>query len=159
MLSADPVVFTTLHFEDRTDNWRVVALGPGGKLRTTIDARPKDFTHCTDAGESGESIKNCPGTVVGKGVVCLGGNDRGGAYDLGTGKLVWGVKSGDRTFHPLRAERGASALVYEAASLNRPGGIIRFGPGGAPAGDECPATMQRLRRARRVGHVRNRPRP
>ncbi|MFD3654605.1 PQQ-binding-like beta-propeller repeat protein [Streptomyces sp. NPDC058620] len=130
MLSVDPVVFTTLHNEERTDNWRVVALGPGGKLRTTIDARPKGFTYCADTGESDNNLQNCKGTAVDKGAVYLGGTDRVGGYDLGTGEFVWGVKSQDSTLHPLRADGGAFALVYEAATWNRPGGIIRLGPGG-----------------------------
>ncbi|GGT22951.1 hypothetical protein GCM10010222_76070 [Streptomyces tanashiensis] len=131
VLSVDPVVFTTLHATRRTDDWRVVALGPGGKLRTTIDPRAKGFKYCADAGDSGEGIQNCDGTLVGPNTVYLGGTDRVGAYDLGTGKLVWGVKSSDSTLHPLRAEAGSAALVYEAASAGRPGGIIRLGPGGA----------------------------
>jgi outer membrane protein assembly factor BamB len=131
VLSVRPVVVTTFHAEERTDNWRVVALGPDGKLRTSVDARPKGFKYCADTGDSGENIQNCKGTVVTEDTVFLGGTDRVGAYDLGTGSLVWGVKSGDTTLHPLSAEGGSSALVYEAASPNRPGGIVRFGPGGA----------------------------
>ncbi|MFC4982088.1 PQQ-binding-like beta-propeller repeat protein [Streptomyces atroolivaceus] len=130
VLSVAPVVFTTLHAEERTDNWRIVALGPGGKVRTTIDARQKGFKYCADMGDAGEGIQNCDGTAVGKDTVHLGGTDQVGAYDLTTGKFVWGVKSDDSTLHPLYAEGGTYALVYEAASLRRPGGIIRFGPGG-----------------------------
>ncbi len=130
VLSVAPVVFTTLHAEERTDNWRIVALGPGGKVRTTIDARQKGFKYCADMGDAGEGIQNCDGTAVGKDTVHLGGTDQVGAYDLTTGKFVWGVKSDDSTLHPLYAEGGTYALVYEAASLHRPGGIIRFGPGG-----------------------------
>ncbi|WP_405860290.1 PQQ-binding-like beta-propeller repeat protein [Streptomyces sp. NBC_00090] len=131
MLSVAPVVFTTYRAVESTENWRVVALGPGGKLRTTIDARPKGFKYCADAGDSGGNMQHCKGTAVGKDTVYLGGTDRVGGYDLTTGKLVWGVKSGDSTLYPLRAEGGAFALVYEAASSKRPGGVIRFGPGGA----------------------------
>ncbi|MEW2177809.1 PQQ-binding-like beta-propeller repeat protein [Streptomyces sp. NPDC005406] len=130
VLSVAPVVFTTLHNEERTDNWRIVALGPGGALRTTVDPRSKGFTHCADAGESGENIQNCKGTLVGRNTVFLGGTNQAGAYDLGTGKLAWGVKSEDSTLNPLQAESGSSALVYEAATPSRPGRIIRFGPGG-----------------------------
>ncbi|WP_024756608.1 PQQ-binding-like beta-propeller repeat protein [Streptomyces exfoliatus] len=131
MLSVDPVVFTTYHHEKLTDDWRVVALKPGGKLRITIDARPKGFTYCAGAGDSGGNMQLCPGTAVGKDIVFLGGIDRVGGYSLDTGKLVWGVKSSDSTLHPLRADGGPYALVYEAASADRPGGIIRFGPGSA----------------------------
>ncbi|MFI6422040.1 PQQ-binding-like beta-propeller repeat protein [Streptomyces sp. NPDC050842] len=131
MLSVEPVVFTTYHHEKRTENWRVVALKPGGKLRVTIDARPKGFTYCADAGDSGGNMQQCPGTAVGKDIVFLGGTDRVGGYSLDTGKLVWGVKSSDTTLHPLRTDGGLFALVYEAPSADRPGGILRFGPGSA----------------------------
>lgn len=132
VLSVEPVVLTTLHAERRTDDWRVVSLGPGGKLRRTIDARPKGFKYCADSGDAGQGIQNCPGAVVGNGLVALGGTDRAGAYDLGTGKLVWGVKSGNgHTLHPLRMETGKAALVYEAASPRNPGRILRIGPGSA----------------------------
>ncbi|MER6114780.1 PQQ-binding-like beta-propeller repeat protein [Streptomyces sp. NPDC001743] len=132
VLSVEPVVLTTLNAERRTDDWRVVSLGPGGKLRRTIDARPKGFKYCGDSGDAGQGIQNCQGAVVGGGLVALGGTDRVGAYDLGTGKLVWGVKSENgHTLHPLRTVTGRAALVYEAATLRNPGRIIRIGPGSA----------------------------
>ncbi|MGW6391083.1 outer membrane protein assembly factor BamB family protein [Streptomyces sp. NPDC055103] len=130
MLSVDPVVFTVHHHKDITGNWRVVALKPDGKPRVTIDARPKGFTYCADAGDSGGNMQRCAGTAVGNDIVFLGGTDRVGGYSLDTGKLVWGVKSSDSTLHPLRSDGGPFALVYEAASAERPGGVIRFGPGG-----------------------------
>ncbi|KOX24455.1 MULTISPECIES: PQQ-binding-like beta-propeller repeat protein [unclassified Streptomyces] len=137
VISTYPAVLTTFHAEEYTENWRVVSLGPGGRPRTTIDARKKGFAYCGDAGDAGEGVQNCPGTLVGGQAVYLGGTDRVGAYDLGTGKLLWGVKSGDGgTLHPLRAEGGARALVYEAPGTERPGGITRFGPGGVDTKQE-----------------------
>jgi len=130
VLSVAPVVFTSLDAEDIIGNWRIVALGAGGKLRTTIDARPKGFAYCGGSGDSGQGIQNCPGMVVGRNAVHVGGTGQVGGYDLGTGKLVWGVKSEGSTLHPLREETGTSALVYEASGPGREGGIIRFGPGG-----------------------------
>ncbi|RLV68969.1 Secreted protein [Streptomyces sp. CBMAI 2042] len=81
LISVDPVVFTTVNAEDTTSDWPVVALGPKGKLRTS----------------------------------------------------VWGIKSDDplRTLHPLRAEKGRAALVYESASPDGPGRTFVMGPGGA----------------------------
>ncbi|MFF8435419.1 outer membrane protein assembly factor BamB family protein [Streptomyces bacillaris] len=131
VLSVDPVVYTSLDAQDIIGNWRIVSLGPGGKLRTTIDARPKGFEKCGDRGDAGEGIQNCPGMVVGEKAVHVGGTKQVGAYDLGTGKLVWGVKSEATTLHPLRAESGTSALVYESGMSSGESGIIRFGPGGA----------------------------
>ncbi|MFD4029857.1 PQQ-binding-like beta-propeller repeat protein [Streptomyces sp. NPDC058637] len=136
VLSVDPVVLTVLHAEERTDNWRIVALGPGGKVRTTIDPRPKGFTYCADTGEPGENIQNCPGTAVGKDAVHLGGTNQVGAYDLDTGKLAWGVKSEGSTLFPLHAESGSTGLVYEAPTPSRPGRIIRFGPGGVDTDEQ-----------------------
>jgi outer membrane protein assembly factor BamB len=131
VLSVDPVVLTTVHHEQPTDNWRVVSLGPGGKLRTTIDARPKGFKFCAGRDSSDTHLQTCTGTAVGRNTVFLGGTDRAGGYDLGTGKLVWGVKSADSSLYPLRAADGTSAFVYEAASTTRPGGVLRIGPGRA----------------------------
>ncbi|MGW7228374.1 hypothetical protein [Streptomyces cyaneofuscatus] len=122
LISVDPVVFTTVNTEDTTSDWRVVALGPKGRLRTTIDPREKGFEHCAGSG-SGDEIQPCRGTAAGPDHVVLGGTDRVGVYDLGTGKFVWGIKSDDplRTLHPLRAEKGRAALVYESASPDGPG--------------------------------------
>lgn len=132
VLSVEPVVLTTLHAERRQDDWRVVALGPDGKTGRTIDARPKGFAYCGDSGDAGQGIQNCPGAVVGNGLVALGGTDRVGAYDLTDGKFVWGVKSdAGRRLHPLRPEAGRAVLVYEGASMSKPGRILRIGPGGA----------------------------
>lgn len=132
VLSVEPVVLTTLHAERRQDDWRVVALGPDGKIGRTIDARPKGFAYCGDSGDAGQGIQNCPGAVVGNGLVALGGTDRVGAYDLTNGKLVWGVKSdAGRRLHPLRPDAGRTVLVYEGAGMSRPGRILRIGPGGA----------------------------
>ncbi|MFJ4338304.1 hypothetical protein [Streptomyces sp. NPDC088915] len=105
--SVDPVVLTTLHAEKRTDDRRIVSPGPGGKPRATIDARAKGFAHCADTGESGENMQNRAGTLVDERAVHLGGTDRVGAYDLGTGTFLRGVKNGgDSTLHPLHAEGG-----------------------------------------------------
>ncbi|MGW9447494.1 outer membrane protein assembly factor BamB family protein [Streptomyces sp. NPDC055632] len=162
-LSVDPVVLTTLHAEKLTDDWRVVSLGPGGRLRATVDARAKGFAYCADTGESGENMQNCKGSLVDERAVYLGGTDRVGAYDLGTGKLLWGVKSGgDTTLHPLRAEGGTRALVYEGASPNRPGGIMRLGPGGADTKKQVlrhPASalsVEYLMAAGNLAHVKGR---
>lgn len=62
----------------------------------------------------------------------LGGTDQVGAYDLGTGKFLWGIKSEElRRLYPLRAEDGRSMLVYEAATSSRPGRTFLMGPRGA----------------------------
>ncbi|WP_030689781.1 PQQ-binding-like beta-propeller repeat protein [Streptomyces globisporus] len=156
VLSVDPVVLTTFHATERTDNWRVVALRPDGKLRTTIDPRAKGFTYCADDGDSGEDIQECDGTLVGPDTVYLGGTDRVGAYDLGTGKFVWGIKSSLTRLHPLHAEAGSSALVYEAATPSRPGGIIRLGPGGAHTEERVlnhPASAVSTEYAMLAGHL------
>ncbi|MFE2294933.1 PQQ-binding-like beta-propeller repeat protein [Streptomyces sp. NPDC059452] len=130
VISVAPAVFTTRDVEDRINNWRIAVLGPGGKLRTTIDARPKGFAYCGDSGDSGQGIQNCPGMIVGKNAVHVGGTAQVGAYDLSTGKFVWGVKSEESTLHPLREENGTFAHVYERSLPGREGGIIRLGPGG-----------------------------
>ncbi|MEI7033045.1 PQQ-binding-like beta-propeller repeat protein [Streptomyces pratensis] len=131
VISVDPVVFTTVHAERTATDWRVFVLGPGGKLRTTFDAREKGFEHCAGDG-AGSDAQPCRGTAVGHGHLVLGGTDRIGTYDLSTGKFLWGVKSDEpRRLHPLRAEAGKAMLVYETASPSRPGRVYRMGPRGA----------------------------
>ncbi|MFH9721616.1 PQQ-binding-like beta-propeller repeat protein [Streptomyces sp. NPDC017254] len=131
VFSVDPLVISTGKVENPSENWRVVALGPDGRARRTIDARAKGFQHCANTGWGAE-FQSCPGVVAGDGMVVLGGIDRVGGYDLTTGKLLWGVKAGDSdaVLYPLRTEPGKKALVYEAATWDQPGLVSRLGPGG-----------------------------
>ncbi|MFE4305859.1 PQQ-binding-like beta-propeller repeat protein [Streptomyces sp. NPDC056891] len=132
VLSVDPVVITSVKKETSGKDWRVVALGPGGKVRRTIDPRGKGFTHCGDSVDTSGNAQACREAVVGGGLVLLGGTDRVGAYDLGTGKLVWGVKAGETSYgyHPLRVGPGRTGTVYQLGTLNSPGRVFRVGPGG-----------------------------
>ncbi|MGW8888264.1 outer membrane protein assembly factor BamB family protein [Streptomyces sp. NPDC055749] len=131
MISVDPVVFTTENAEDHINDWRVVALGPGGKPGSTIDPRGKSIERCAGDGSGGD-IQPCRGTAVGNGLIVLGGNDRIRLYDLATGKFLWGVKTNElRQMYPLRAEKGRAVLVYESATPSRPGRTFLMGPGAA----------------------------
>lgn len=131
MLSVDPVVFTTENAKDRSNDWRVVALGPKGKPGATIDPRGKSVEQCAGDGSGGQ-IQPCRGTAVGNGLVVLGGNDRIRVYDVATGKFLWGVMTNElRRMHPLRAEKGKAVLVYESATPSRPGRTFLMGPGAA----------------------------
>ncbi|MGW4628658.1 hypothetical protein [Streptomyces rubiginosohelvolus] len=81
----------------------------------------KGFEECAGAG-SGGNIQPCRGASVDKGLLMLGGQDRAGAYDVKTGKFLWGIKSDDlRYLYPLRAEDGRSMRIYEAAGPSTPG--------------------------------------
>ncbi|MFE0734322.1 PQQ-binding-like beta-propeller repeat protein [Streptomyces sp. NPDC058855] len=132
VLSEDPVVITTPTRENGAKDWRIVALGPGGKALRTIDPRPKGFTHCGDSVDTSSNAQACAQAVVGPGIVVLGGTDRVGAYDLATGKLAWGVKSEATSYgyFPLRAVPGRIGFVHELGTSSRPGRIFRIGPGG-----------------------------
>ncbi|MBT1098519.1 PQQ-like beta-propeller repeat protein [Streptomyces anulatus] len=131
LISMDPVVFTTYNNEDTASDWRITVLDPGGKHRTTFDARAKGFEHCAGEGAGG-NIQPCRGTGVGKGLIMLGGTEQVGAYDLKTGKFLWGIKDERlRRLHPLRAEDGKSMLIYEAAGPSSPGRTFLMGPRGA----------------------------
>ncbi|WP_367825642.1 PQQ-binding-like beta-propeller repeat protein [Streptomyces sp. LMG1-1-1.1] len=132
VLSADPLVITTVRKETSGADWRVVALGPDGRARTTIDPRAKGFTHCGDSVNTSDNAQACREAVVGSGLVLLGGTDRVGAYDLATGKLVWGVKSEGTSYgyFPLRAGPGKTGFVYQVGTLSAPGRVFRVGPGG-----------------------------
>ncbi|MFF1509930.1 PQQ-binding-like beta-propeller repeat protein [Streptomyces sp. NPDC058326] len=133
VLSVDPAVITTARRETHADDWRVVALGPDGRARRTIDPRGKGFEHCGDSVDTSGDAQACRQAVVGGGLVVLGGTDRVGAYDLGTGKLVWGVKSDTPSYgyFPLRVGPGRTGFVYEVSTGGKPGRVFRVGPGGA----------------------------
>ncbi|MFI7328824.1 hypothetical protein ACIBQ3_29840 [Streptomyces rubiginosohelvolus] len=110
---------------------QVRELDPKGKHRVTFDARDKGFEECAGAG-SGGNIQPCRGASVDKGLIMLGGQDRAGAYDVKTGKFLWGIKSdGLRYLYPLRAEDGRSMRIYEAAGPSTPGRTFLLGPRGA----------------------------
>ncbi|MFI1222789.1 MULTISPECIES: PQQ-binding-like beta-propeller repeat protein [unclassified Streptomyces] len=131
LISMDPVVFTTINNQDTASDWRITVLDPGGKHRTTFDARTKGFEHCGGEGAGGD-IQPCRGAGVEKGLIMLGGTEQVGAYDLKTGKFLWGIKSDElRRLYPLRAEEGRSMLIYEAATSSRPGRTFLMGPRGA----------------------------
>ncbi|MEU2503278.1 PQQ-binding-like beta-propeller repeat protein [Streptomyces sp. NPDC007863] len=131
MISVDPVVYTSIDNERLTDDWRIVALGPRGELRRTIDPRPKGFEHCVHVGIDAD-LQPCPGIVVGHGLVHVGGTDRVGAYDLATGKLLWGIRTHDgRTLTPVGSPSASGTLVYESATPSRPGRTFVLGKGGA----------------------------
>ncbi|MFJ2022982.1 PQQ-binding-like beta-propeller repeat protein [Streptomyces sp. NPDC087897] len=131
VISVDPAVFTTFNTQDSAADWRVSSLGPGGKLRATFDPRKKGFEHCGGDG-AGSEAQPCRGAGVGKGLIMLGGQDQVGAYDMKTGKFLWGIKDNRmRTLHPLRAEDGNAMLIYEAAGSSTPGRTYLMGPRGA----------------------------
>ncbi|MFC8583924.1 PQQ-binding-like beta-propeller repeat protein [Streptomyces sp. NPDC057217] len=132
VLSVDPVVITTAHRETHAEDWRVVALGPDGGVRRTIDPRPKGFKHCGDSIDTSANAQQCREAVVGGGLVLLGGTDRIGAYDLDTGKLVWGVKDDATSYghYPLRVGPGRTGIVYQLGTSSKAGRVFRIGPGG-----------------------------
>ncbi|MDV5143256.1 PQQ-binding-like beta-propeller repeat protein [Streptomyces sp. SBC-4] len=131
VLSVAPAVITTAHRETHAEDWRVVALGPDGRARRTIDPRPQGFKHCGDSMDTSANAQACREAVVGAGLVLLGGDDRVGAYDLTTGKLVWGVKAGGTAYgyFPLRVGPGRTGLVYRLGTYSEAGRVFSVGPG------------------------------
>ncbi|MEV4937245.1 PQQ-binding-like beta-propeller repeat protein [Streptomyces zaomyceticus] len=132
VLSVAPAVITTTHRETHAADWRVVALGPDGGVRRTIDPRPKGFKHCGDSVDTSANAQSCREALVAGGLVLLGGTDRVGAYDLGTGKLLWGVKDEGTSYgyYPLRVGPGRWGTVYQLGTGGKPGRVFRVGPGG-----------------------------
>ncbi|KQX53383.1 MULTISPECIES: PQQ-binding-like beta-propeller repeat protein [unclassified Streptomyces] len=135
VLSVAPAVITTVHRKTHAADWRVVALGPDGRVRRTIDPRPQGFKHCGDTVDTSADAQACRQAVVGGGLVLLGGDDRVGAYDLGTGKLVWGVKAEGTAYgyFPLRVGPGRTGLVYRLGTYSEGGRVFRVGPGSVNA--------------------------
>ncbi|MFB7368832.1 PQQ-binding-like beta-propeller repeat protein [Streptomyces sp. NPDC056222] len=149
VLSVAPAVITTAHRQTHAEDWRVVALGPDGKVRRTIDPRAKGFKHCGDSVDTSANAQSCREAVVGGGLVLLGGTDRVGAYDLGTGKLVWGVKDEGTSYgyFPLRVGPGRTGVVYQVGTSAKPGRVFRVGPGGVDTIKDVlrlPASTSRL---------------
>ncbi|MFH9606358.1 PQQ-binding-like beta-propeller repeat protein [Streptomyces sp. NPDC017448] len=130
LISMDPVVFTIFNDKDTASDWRITVLDPGGKHRVTFDARGKGFEECAGTGSGGD-IQPCRGASVGKGLIMLGGQNQVGAYDVRTGKFLWGIKDNRmRTLYPLRAEDGNAMRIYEAAGPSSPGRTFLMGPRG-----------------------------
>ncbi|WP_354597831.1 PQQ-binding-like beta-propeller repeat protein [Streptomyces sp. JL1001] len=156
LISMDPVVFTTYNNEDSAKDWRITVLDPQGKHRVTFDARDKGFEHCAGSG-GGNDIQPCRGASVDKGLIMLGGTDQVGAYDVKTGKFLWGVKSDDlRHLYALRAEDGRSMRIYEAATSREPGRTFLMGPRGAGTETEVvkhPAATARWEYEMFMGHT------
>ncbi|MEV4947914.1 PQQ-binding-like beta-propeller repeat protein [Streptomyces sp. NPDC053755] len=149
VLSVAPAVITTAHRGTHAEDWRVVALGPDGRARRTIDPRGKGFKHCGDTLDTSANAQACREAVVGGGLVILGGKDRVGAYHLGTGTLVWGVKAEGTSYgyFPLRVGAGRTGLVYQVGTGSRPGRVIQIGPGGADSTKDrlkLPASTARI---------------
>ncbi|WP_128818379.1 outer membrane protein assembly factor BamB family protein [Streptomyces sp. S063] len=131
LISMDPVVFTTFNNEDTANDWRITVLDPKGKHRVTFDARDKGFEECAGDG-SGGNIQPCRGASVDKGLIMLGGQSQVGAYDVKSGKFLWGIKSEEmRMLYALRAEDGKAMRIYEAAGPSTPGRTFLMGPRGA----------------------------
>ncbi|MFF2774054.1 PQQ-binding-like beta-propeller repeat protein [Streptomyces sp. NPDC058052] len=131
MVSVDPVVYTSIDNDRLTDDWRIVALGPRGEHRRTIDPRAKGFEHCANAGVDA-GLQPCPGILVAGGLVHVGGTDRVGAYDLATGKLVRGVRNHDsRVLTPVGSSSASGTVVYESATPSRPGRTFLLDRAGA----------------------------
>ncbi|MFF4853674.1 PQQ-binding-like beta-propeller repeat protein [Streptomyces rubiginosohelvolus] len=131
LISMDPVVFTIYNDKDIVSDWRITVLDPKGKHRVTFDARDKGFEQCAGTGAGGD-IQPCWGASVDKGLIMLGGQNQAGAYDVKTGKFLWGIKDNRlRTLYALRAEGGTSMRIYEAAGPSTPGRTFLMGPRGA----------------------------
>ncbi|MFF8414355.1 outer membrane protein assembly factor BamB family protein [Streptomyces omiyaensis] len=129
--SVDPVVYTSVDNDRLTDDWRIVAPGPRGEVRRTIDPRPQGFEHCVHSGIDA-GLQPCPGIVVGHGLVHVGGTDRAGAYDLASGKLLRGIRTHDgRTLTPVGFRAAPGTIVYESATPSRPGRTFVLDGGGA----------------------------
>ncbi|MFF8605186.1 PQQ-binding-like beta-propeller repeat protein [Streptomyces sp. NPDC015346] len=144
--SVDPVVVTTYDRKDSLDTWRIVALKPDGKLRSTLATKKGAFKQCADTGDSGRGAQNCPGAAVGPNTLYLGSESKLAAFDLNTGKLSWGVQAEDgRRMYPLRAE-GDAVIAYGGPSSREAGRVVRI----AGRGDKVTRLLRHPDSAREV---------
>ncbi|MFF4449436.1 PQQ-binding-like beta-propeller repeat protein [Streptomyces sp. NPDC001502] len=123
----------------------ILVLDEKGQKRNTLSGEGNFLVNC--GGSSGsEGLQNCGNSVVDADTVYLAAGDESAgseivAFDLGTGKVKWRTKAGDKkALIPLEAANGRLTAYRASVGLaDEPGEIVSF-----PADGGAPKTLLKL---------------
>ncbi|MFF2793088.1 PQQ-binding-like beta-propeller repeat protein [Streptomyces sp. NPDC058049] len=121
----------------------ILVLDEKGQKRSTLSGEGNFLVNC--GGSSGsEGLQNCGNSVVDADTAYLAAGDKSTgseivAFDLGTGKIKWRTKAGDKkALIPLDAANGR-LTAYRAGLADESGEIVSF-----PADGSAPKTLLKL---------------
>ncbi|MFG2485965.1 PQQ-binding-like beta-propeller repeat protein [Streptomyces virginiae] len=121
----------------------ILVLDEKGQKRNTLAGDGNFLVNCGGSSTS-EGLQNCGNSVVDADTVYLPSGDKSTgseivAFDLGTGKVKWRTKAGDKkVLVPLEAANGR-LTAYRASPVDEPGEIVSF-----PADGSAPTTLMKL---------------
>ncbi|WP_327735799.1 PQQ-binding-like beta-propeller repeat protein [Streptomyces nojiriensis] len=121
----------------------ILVLDEKGQKRNTLSGEGDFVVNCGGTSTS-EGLQNCGNSAVDADTVYLAGGDKSTgseivAFDLGTGKIKWRTKAGDKKLLiPLDAANGR-LTAYRASIVGEPGEIVSF-----PADGGAPKTLLKL---------------
>ncbi|MFF4424243.1 PQQ-binding-like beta-propeller repeat protein [Streptomyces sp. NPDC001549] len=121
----------------------ILVLDEKGQKRNTLSGEGNFVVNCGGYSTS-EGLQNCGNSAVDADTVYLAAGDKSTgseivAFDLGTGKIKWRTKAGDKKLLiPLDAANGR-LTAYRASVVGEPGEIVSF-----PADGGAPKTLLKL---------------
>ncbi|MFG2979425.1 PQQ-binding-like beta-propeller repeat protein [Streptomyces sp. NPDC048331] len=121
----------------------ILVLDEKGQKRSTLAGDGNFLVNCGGSSTS-EGLQNCGNSVVDADTAYIPSGDKATgseivAFDLGTGKIKWRAKAGDRkVLVPLEAANGR-LTAYRAGLVDQPGEIVSF-----PADGSAPTTLMKL---------------
>ncbi|MFB7265270.1 PQQ-binding-like beta-propeller repeat protein [Streptomyces nojiriensis] len=121
----------------------ILVLDEKGQKRNTLSGEGNFLVNCGGYGSS-EGLQYCGNSVVDADTAYLASGDKSTgseivAFDLGTGKVKWRAKAGDKkALIPLDAANG-QLTAYRASPVGEPGEIVSF-----PADGGAPKTLLKL---------------
>ncbi|RFU88685.1 hypothetical protein DY218_00305 [Streptomyces triticagri] len=138
--STNPIVISVTNRDEKT--WSIMALTDSGKVRSQLDGGKDSFRQqCGGLAVFERQLNGCDGMVADgdsfymatepEGSASSGRSNEIVAFDLDTGKPKWRAKAGEgRSALPLERE-GTGLLAYVDPTYDKPGAIVKFGPGGS----------------------------
>ncbi|KUJ64109.1 hypothetical protein ACZ90_61830 [Streptomyces albus subsp. albus] len=134
--STSPVVVAVRN--ERTRRTAVLSLTERGERRAVLDLGRTEYLPRCPMDLYGSDVDGCQGVAATADTCYLPtAMDRHGggltnqihAFDLRTGRRRWAVRAPGRLLYPLGTQ-GRALLAYQAAGYDRPGAVVRIGPGG-----------------------------